>query len=59
MGKMLSSSWGVLNKRCKFDYAAIDNPCAGRVICGHCGSDFCRKAWNFTKKPIFMKLLKH
>jgi site-specific DNA recombinase len=22
----------------KLDYARIDNPFAGRVICGHCGS---------------------
>lgn len=30
----------------KVDYATIDNPFAGRVICGHCGSPFGRKVWN-------------
>ncbi|MBM7868700.1 hypothetical protein JOC70_000169 [Clostridium pascui] len=27
----------------KLDYATVDNPFAGRVICGHCGSTFGRK----------------
>ena len=30
----------------KLDYATVDNPFAGRVICGHCGSPFGRKIWN-------------
>jgi DNA invertase Pin-like site-specific DNA recombinase len=30
----------------KLDYATVDNPFAGRVICGHCGSTFGRKVWN-------------
>jgi site-specific DNA recombinase len=32
----------------KLDYATVDNPFAGRVICGHCGSTFGRKVWNST-----------
>jgi len=32
----------------KIYYATIDNPFAGRVICGHCGSPFGRKVWNST-----------
>jgi hypothetical protein len=30
----------------KIDYASVDNPFAGRVICGHCNSIFGRKVWN-------------
>ncbi|MTI81242.1 MAG: recombinase family protein [Firmicutes bacterium] len=30
----------------KVDYATVDNPFAGRVICGKCGSIFGRKVWN-------------
>ncbi len=32
----------------KLDYATVDNPFAGRVICGNCGSTFGRKVWNST-----------
>lgn len=32
----------------KLDYATLDNPFAGRVICGSCGSPFGRKVWNST-----------
>lgn len=32
----------------KLDYAMLDNPFAGRVICGCCGSHFGRKVWNST-----------
>ena len=32
----------------KLDYAKVDNPFAGRVICGECGSPFGRKIWNST-----------
>lgn len=32
----------------KLDYATLDNPFSGRVICGHCGSPFGRKVWNST-----------
>ena len=32
----------------KLDYATADNPFAGRVICGCCGSTFGRKVWNST-----------
>ena len=36
----------------KLDYATVDNPFAGRVICGHCGSTFGRKVWNSTDERI-------
>lgn len=32
----------------KFDYSTVDNPFAGRVICGVCGGVFGRKVWNST-----------
>jgi len=32
----------------KLDYATVDNPFAGRIICGCCGSTFGRKVWNST-----------
>lgn len=32
----------------KIDYSTVDNPFAGRVICGCCGSTFGRKVWNST-----------
>lgn len=36
----------------KLDYATVDNPFAGRVICGHCGSPFGRKVWNSTDERL-------
>ncbi|ACV63051.1 Recombinase [Desulfofarcimen acetoxidans DSM 771] len=36
----------------KIDYATADNPFAGRVICGHCGSLFGRKVWNSTDERL-------
>ena len=36
----------------KLDYATVDNPFAGRVICGHCGSVFGRKVWNSTDERL-------
>ncbi|SHE89998.1 recombinase family protein [Caloramator proteoclasticus] len=36
----------------KLDYATVDNPFAGRVICGHCGSAFGRKVWNSTDERL-------
>lgn len=36
----------------KLDYATVDNPFAGRVICGHCGSSFGRKVWNSTDERL-------
>lgn len=36
----------------KLDYATVDNPFAGRVICGHCGSGFGRKVWNSTDERL-------
>ncbi|WP_369691771.1 recombinase family protein [Alkalihalobacillus trypoxylicola] len=36
----------------KVDYATVDNPFAGKVICGHCGSPFGRKVWNSTDEYL-------
>jgi len=36
----------------KLDYATVDNPFAGRVICGCCGSTFGRKVWNSTDERL-------
>ena len=36
----------------KLEYATTDNPFAGRVICGHCGSPFGRKVWNSTDERL-------
>lgn len=36
----------------KFDYATVDSPFAGRVICGHCDSTFGRKVWNSTDERL-------
>lgn len=36
----------------KLDYATVDNPFAGRVICGHCGSPFGRKVWNSNNERL-------
>jgi hypothetical protein len=36
----------------KVDYATVDNPFAGRVICGHCGSTFGRKVWNSNNERL-------
>ena len=36
----------------KIDYASIDNPFAGKVICGQCGSAFGRKVWNSTDERL-------
>lgn len=36
----------------KLDYATVDNPFAGRVICGHCGSTFGRKVWNSNNERL-------
>lgn len=36
----------------KLDYATLDNPFAGRVICGYCGSTFGRKVWNSTDERL-------
>jgi len=40
------------NKVNKIDYATEDNPFAGRVVCGHCGSNFGRKVWNSTDEKL-------
>ncbi|QGT99488.1 Recombinase [Candidatus Syntrophocurvum alkaliphilum] len=36
----------------KVDYATIDNPFAGRVICGNCGKTYGRKVWNSTNQQL-------
>lgn len=36
----------------KVDYATADNPFAGRIICGNCGSPFGRKVWNSTDEKL-------
>ena len=36
----------------KLDYVTNDNPFAGRVICGCCGSTFGRKVWNSTDEIL-------
>lgn len=36
----------------RLDYAKADNPLAGKVICGECGSLFGRKVWNSTDKKL-------
>ena len=36
----------------KMDYITNDNPFAGKVICGCCGSTFGRKVWNSTEERL-------
>ncbi len=36
----------------KLDYATVNNPFAGRVICGQCGSTFGRKVWNSNNERL-------
>lgn len=36
----------------KLDYATLDNPFAGRFICGYCGSTFGRKVWNSNNEKL-------
>ena len=36
----------------KHDYATDNNPFAGKVICGCCGSTFGRKVWNSTDERL-------
>lgn len=36
----------------KLDASNVNNPFAGRVICGHCGSTFGRKVWNSTNERL-------
>lgn len=40
--RVFAETYGVF----KLDYATFNNPFAGRVICGRCGSPFGRKVWN-------------
>ena len=36
----------------KIDYTTADNPFAGKVICGECGSVFGRKVWNSNDENL-------
>ena len=36
----------------KIEFSTNDNPFAGRVICGNCGSLFGRKVWNSNNKKL-------
>ena len=36
----------------KLDFAAVDNPFAGKVICGACGKAYGRKVWNSTDERL-------
>ena len=36
----------------KLDHASVNNPFAGRVICGSCGQMFGRKVWNSTDEKL-------
>ena len=36
----------------RLDYGVKNNPFAGRVICGHCGSSFGRKIWNSNDERL-------
>ncbi|MEG1256423.1 recombinase family protein [Clostridium sp.] len=40
----------------KLDYATLDNPFSGRVICGCCGSTFGRKTWHSTNENLKRKV---
>ncbi|UZQ52731.1 recombinase family protein [Clostridium kluyveri] len=46
--KAFAKKYGIV----KLDYATVDNPFAGRVICGRCGSVFGRKVWNSTDERL-------
>jgi len=46
--KAYAEKYGIV----KLDYATIDNPFAGRVICGECGSTYGRKVWNSTDERL-------
>ena len=46
--KAFAKKYGIV----KLDYATVNNPFAGRVICGHCGSSFGRKVWNSTDERL-------
>lgn len=40
----------------KFDYATVDNPLAGKVICGKCSNYFGRRTWHSSKETHGIKV---
>ncbi|GFP75519.1 recombinase zinc beta ribbon domain-containing protein [Clostridium fungisolvens] len=51
-GLVFAETYGVF----KLDYATLDNPFAGRVMCGRCSSIFGRKTWNSTNENLKRKV---
>ncbi len=50
--RVFAETYGVF----KLDYATLDNPFAGRVICGCCGGVFGRKTWHSTNENLKRKV---
>lgn len=50
--QIFSETYGVS----KLDYATLDNPFAGRVICGCCSTPFGRKTWHSTNEELRRKV---
>lgn len=50
--QVFAETYGVF----KLDYATLDNPFAGRVICGSCGTPFGRKTWHSTNGKLRRKV---
>lgn len=50
--RVFAETYGVF----KLDYATLDNPFAGRVICGSCGVGFGRKTWHSTNENLRRKV---
>lgn len=50
--RVFAETYGVF----KLDYATLDNPFAGRVICGCCGTPFGRKTWHSTSEELRRKV---
>lgn len=44
--QVFAETYGVF----KLDYATLDNPFSGRVICGNCGNIFGRKTWKVSNE---------
>ncbi|AYF55251.1 resolvase [Clostridium novyi] len=50
--RVFAETYGVF----KLDYVTLDNPFAGRVICGSCGGIFGRKTWHSTNENLRRKV---
>ncbi|WP_346931324.1 zinc ribbon domain-containing protein [Clostridium sp.] len=50
--RVFAETYGVY----KLDYATLDNPFSGRIICGCCGSIFGRKTWHSTNEKLRRKV---